>query len=238
MIFTIIFLLINAEISIKEKYHTALKTKNPLEAVEYYRQIVKEAPNTPHADSSLFRIGMLYYILGDFDKTISHFELIYKRGLKSTLYSKTCYWLNLCYENVGDSDKANDIKRKNKNIFFESQEQKPAVKEKNIKEEKKIKKEKITQQVEKKEIPRQAKEQKKEEEGFYSIQLGAYQDEKWLEYFLGKLKENDVEYFLKETSGYKKIFSGKFDTRIEAEKYLEEIKDKGFHGFLTFDSNP
>ena len=175
MIFPILFLLINVEVSIKEKYHKALKTKNPLEAVEYYRQIVKEAPNTPHADSSLFRIAMLYYILGDFDKTISHFELIYKSGIKSSLYSKTCYWLNLCYENVGDSTKATAIKRKNKKIFSQGKEQKPATKEKNIKQKK------ITQQVKKQEIIRQPEEKK--EQGFYSIQLGAYEDEKWLEYF-------------------------------------------------------
>ena len=100
MIFTVLLLLISAESTIKEKYDKALKIKDPLEAVEYYRQIVKEAPNTPYADSSLFRIGMLYYILGDFNKSINHFELIYKKGAKSTLYSKTCYWLKFCYQNI------------------------------------------------------------------------------------------------------------------------------------------
>ena len=226
MIFSILLIIINVESPVKEKYHRASKMKDPLAAVEYYRQVVKEAPNTPYADSSLFRIGMLYYILGDYDKTINHFELIYKRGKKSALYSKTCYWLKLCYENVGNTAKAAEIKRKNKNLFPQVSEQKPVSEEKNIKVEKTIRE---VQQV---------KEEEKKEEGFYSIQLGAYEDEKWLKYFLEKLKENNVEYFLKKAGGYTKIFSGKFDTRSETEKYLEEIKNKGFHGFITFDSNP
>jgi tetratricopeptide (TPR) repeat protein len=231
MIFSILLIIINVKSPVKEKYHKALKMKDPLAAGEYYRQVINEAPNTPYEDSSLFRIGMLYYILGDFDKTIDHFELIYKRGKKSTLYSKTCYWLNLCYENVGNTDKAAAIKRKNKNLFPQGSEQKSTQKKKDVPEEKNVKAEKTIREI------KQVKEEKKEE-GFYSIQLGAYEDEKWLEYFLEKLNENNVEYFLKKAGRYTKIFSGKFDTRIGAEKYLEEIKNKGFHGFITFDSNP
>jgi tetratricopeptide (TPR) repeat protein len=233
MIFSIFFILINAESPAKEKYQKALKIKDPLVAVEYYRQVIKEAPHSAYADSSLFRIGMLYYILGDFEKTIDHFELIYKKGKKSSLYSKTCYWLKFCYENVGDSTKAKEIERKVKNLFPKDEEKKPPpvkkdiVEKKSIIEEKNIEKEKSIQQVEEKTEP-----------GFYTVQLGAYEDPKWLEYFLGKLKENDVEYFIKKVGTYSKIFSGKFDTRSDAENYLEEIKNKGFHGFITFDSNP
>jgi len=221
MIFSILFILINAESPVKEKYQKASKIKNPLEAVEYYRQVIKEVPHSPYADSSLFRIGMLYYILGDFEKTIDHFELIYKKGKKSTLYLKTCYWLKFCYGNIGDSTKAKEMNRKLKNVFSEGDEKKTATEKKYVEVEKDI---------------RQVEEKK--EVGFYTIQLGAYEDEKWLEYFLGKLKENDVEYFTKKAGPYSKIFSGKFDTRIDAENYLEEIKNKGFHGFITFDSNP
>ncbi len=221
MIFSILFILINAESTVKEKYQKALKMKNPLEAVEYYRQVVKEEPNSPYADSSLFRIGMLYYILGDFEKTTDHFELIYKKGKKSTLYLKTCYWLKFCYENLGDSTKAKEMNRKLKNVLSDGDKKITTTEKKYVE----VKKD-IQQAEEKKEV------------GFYSIQLGAYEDEKWLEYFLGKLKENDVEYFIKKAAQYSKIFSGKFDTRTGAEKYLEEIKNKGFHGFITFDSNP
>lgn len=224
MIFSILIILINVESPIKEKYQKASKIKNPLEAVEYYRQIISEAPNTAYADSSLFRIGMLYYILGDFEKTIDHFKLIYKRGKKSELYSKTSYWLKLCYENLGDSVKAKEIAKRNKNLFPEEKEQKSIAEEKNIEVERKI--------------PSQEEPEEEKKQGYYTIQLGAYEDQKWLEYFLSKLKENDVPYFIKKEGRYTKIFSGKFDTRTEAKKYLEEIKNKGFHGFRTFDSNP
>ena len=222
MIFTVLLLLLNAESTIKEKYNKALKIKDPLEAVEYYRQIVKEAPNTPYADSSLFRIGMLYYILGDFNKTINHFEIIYKKGGKSTLYSKTCYWLKFCYENIGDSSKANELIKKNKNLFSDE------IDKKEVKEQTVIENQKPLQETE---IQPKRKE-------YHTVQLGAYQDKKWLEYFISKLKENNVEYFIKQAGDYSKIFSGKFDTRKEAEEYLEEIKSKGFHGFITLDSNP
>jgi len=222
MIFTVLFLIINAEATIKEKYTKALKIKDPLVAAEYYRQIAQEAPNTPYADSALFRIGMLYYLLGDFERTINHFEIIYKKGGKSTLYSKTCYWLKFCYENIGDSIKAREIIRKNKNLFSDEVDTKTTTEQTNT-ETKKL-------------IQQTGKQQKRLE--YHTIQLGAYEDKKWLEYFLGKLKENDVEYFIKQTGDYSKIFSGKFDTRSEAEKHLEEIKNKGFHGFITLDSNP
>jgi len=222
MIFTVLLLLLNAESTIKEKYNKALKIKDPLEAVEYYRQIVKEAPNTPYADSSLFRIGMLYYILGDFNKTINHFEIIYKKGEKSTLYSKTCYWLKFCYENIGDSTKAKELIKKNKNLFSDE------IDKKEVKEQTAIETK----------PPLQETEVQTKQEEYHTVQLGAYQDKKWLEYFIGKLKENDVEYFIKQAGDYSKIFSGKFDTRREAEEYLEEIKSKGFHGFITLDSNP
>ena len=74
--------------------------------------------------------------------------------------------------------------------------------------------------------------------GYYTIQIGAYEDKKWLEYFLAKLKENNVEYFVKEAGSYSKIYSGKFENRSEVEKYLEDLKNKGFHGFVAFDSTP
>jgi tetratricopeptide (TPR) repeat protein len=188
---------------------------DPLKAVEYYRQIIKEDPTSAYADSSLFRIGMLYYILGDFEKTIDHFELIFKKGEQSNLYKKTCYWLKFCYENIGDSSKAKRMEGILNRILSADEKQNEEIEEKP--------KEQI---VEKTEV------------GHYTIQLGAYEDKKWLEYFLAKLKENNVEYFIRESGQYSKICSGKFGMRSDAEKYLEEIKSKGFHGFITFDTNP
>jgi tetratricopeptide (TPR) repeat protein len=215
MILYIFLILVNAESPVKQKYQKASQMKDPLKAVEYYRQIIKEDPNSAYADSSLFRIGMLYYILGDFEKTIDHFELIYKKGEKSPLYKKTCYWLKFCYENVGNSDKAKRMEGILKRILSADEEQNEKIEEKPREE-----------IVEKTEV------------GYYTVQLGAYEDQKWLQYFLEKLKENNVEYFVRESGQYSRICSGKFETRDDAEKYLEEIKNKGFHGFITFDTNP
>jgi len=227
MIFFLILVFINAEDPVKGKYQTASKIKDPFKAVEYYRQIIKEAPASPYADSSLFRIGMLYYILGDFEKTIDHFEIIFKKGKKSPMYVKTCYWLKYCYANSGDSTKSKKMEGILKNLGSEGKEEKPPPEEKNIKEEKII------------EQPKIKTEPKAETEtGFYTVQLGAYEDKKWLEYFLGKLKEKDVEYFIREEGRYSKIYSGKFGNRNDTENYLEVIKNKGFHGFIAFDSTP
>ncbi len=228
MIFFLILLFINAEYSVKGKYQKALEIRDPLKAVEYYRQIVKEAPTSPYADSSLFRIGMLYYILGDFEKTIDHFEIIFKKGKKSPMFVKTCYWLKYCYANSGDSTKSKKMEGILKNLLSDGKEKELPPEEKDIEEE-----EKSVEQ------PKVKTEPKAETEtGFYTVQLGAYEDKKWLEYFLGKLKENAVEYFIREEGQYSKIYSGKFGNRNDAENYLEVIKNKGFHGFIAFDSTP
>jgi len=222
MIFFLILVFINAEDPVKGKYQTASKIKDPFKAVEYYRQIVKEAPASPYADSSLFRIGMLYYILGDFEKTIDHFEIIFRKGKKSPIYAKTCYWLKYCYANSGDSTKSKKMEMVLKNLLSDGKEKESPPEEKDTeKEEKSVEQPKV-----------------ETESGFYTVQLGAYEDKKWLEYFLGKLKENAVEYFIREEGQYSKIYSGKFGNRNDAENYLEVIKNKGFHGFIAFDSTP
>jgi tetratricopeptide (TPR) repeat protein len=215
MVLYLAIIFINATSPVKEKYQKAAQLKDPLKAAEYYRQVIKEDPQSAYADSSLFRIGMLYYILGDFEKTIDHFELIFKKGEKSPLYKKTCYWLKFCYENIGDSAKAKKMEGILKKILSADEKQNETIEEKS------------NEQV-----------VEKTEPGFYTIQLGAYQDKKWLEYFLEKLKENNIEYFVQESGQYSRICSGKLQTRSDAEVYLEEIKNKGFHGFITFDTNP
>lgn len=215
MSLSIFLILINIQASVKEKYHKAIQIKDPFEAVEYYRQIIREAPTSQYADSSLFRIGMLYYILDDLDKAIDHLELILKNGKKSSLYSKTCYWLKLCYENVGDTTKAKELKEKLKNIIPEEEQEIEELKEKS------------NEQI-----------KAKAETEFYTVQLGAYEDEKWLELFLQRLEENDIEFFIQKSDNYSRVCSGKFDTKSDAENHLEKLKDKSFYGFVTLDSAP
>jgi tetratricopeptide (TPR) repeat protein len=230
--FLILLVFINAGTSLKEKYNSAAQVKDPFKAVEYYRQIIKESPESSYADSSLFRIGMLYYILGDFEKTIDHFELIFKKGQKSTMFIKTCYWLKFCYENTGDLPKAKKMEEILKKLKVIKVDKEPETAEKDIP---------VNHNIKKEENARQTKTEPKtteEKNGFYTIQLGAYEDKKWLEYFLSKLEENNVEYYVKEEDRYSKIYSGKFENRSEVEEYLKTIKNKGFHGFIAFDSNP
>ncbi|MEO0293895.1 MAG: SPOR domain-containing protein [candidate division WOR-3 bacterium] len=208
--YLLLALIINST-STKEKFKKASQMRDPLKASEYYREIIKEDPKSPYADSSLFRIGMLYYILNDFERASEHLELIFKKGESSPLYQKACYWLSFCYKNKGDTVKARKIKKLLPKESFEDEE------------------EILKNKEEGKEVFPQ---------GFYTVQLGAYEDKKWLEYFIEKLKEKEVEYFIKEISGYSKIYSGKFETKEEAEKYLETLKNKGFYGFVSFDTNP
>ncbi len=225
MNFILVLLFLNAEDAAKGKYQKASTIIDPYEAAEYYRQIIKESPTSPYADSSLFRIGMLYYIFGDFEKAIDHLEIIFRKGKNSSMYAKTCYWLKYCYGNTGDSTKSEEMEELLKKLVSDNKKKESSPKKKeteeDLKEEKNIKQPKM-----------------ETDPGFYTIQLGAYEDKKWLEYFLGKLKEKSVEYFIREEGRYSKIYSGKFENRSDAENYLEDLKNKGFHGFIAFDSAP
>ena len=102
----IILLFIGSIDATKKKYQKATRTGNPLEAIEYYRQIIREAPKSAYADSSLFRIGMFYYLIGDYEQVINTLEVIFNKGDESSLYRKACYWLKFSYRNMEDSTKA------------------------------------------------------------------------------------------------------------------------------------
>lgn len=230
--FLVILVFIGSGDPLKDKYQEASKIKDPFKAVEIYRQIIKESSESPYADSSLFKIGMLYYLLGDFEKTIDHFELIFKKGTKSKMFIKTCYWLKYCYGNAGDSTKAKKMEDILLKLVVKEENKKSETSKKEISENYADKEE---DNIKNTNIESETTEKK---EGYYTIQIGAYEDKKWLEYFLTKLRENNVEYFVKEDGSYSKIYSGKFENRSEVEKYLEALKNKGFHGFIAFDSAP
>ena len=231
--YLVVLVFIGSGNPLKDKYQEASKIKDPFKAVESYRQIIKESPKSPYADSSLFRIGMLYYLLGDFEKTVDHFELIFKKGTKSKMFIKTCYWLKYCYGNLGDSTKVKEMENILLKLAVEKEEKKESEtgKEENSKDLANKKEDNMEKTMTESETT-------EKKAGFYTIQIGAYEDKKWLEYFLAKLEENNVEYFVKEDGSYSKIYSGKFENRSEVEKYLEALKNKGFHGFIAFDSTP
>ncbi|MEA1912370.1 MAG: SPOR domain-containing protein [candidate division WOR-3 bacterium] len=187
----------------REKYHKAVQIQNSLKAVEYYRQIIKEAPKTAYSDSSLFRIGMFYYLLGDFEQTINTLEVIYNKGQVSSLYQKACFWLKVSYQNIGDTSKTQEFSKildtlkmpSNKPITLEGEEN-------------------------------------KEKTEFYTVQLGAYRDKEWADLFLSHLKEHNVKSYTIQKGEYIRISSGKFLTKEDAEKYLKILQDKGFDGFV------
>lgn len=200
-------LLFNSTENVKAKYYKAVRTQNPLDALEYYREIINDAPKTPYADSSLFRIGMFYYLIGDFDQVINTLEIIYNRGNKSTLYQKACYWLKRCYENIEDTvkvkefasivDTLGDLTRKEPDslLINNSDTQIDATM-------------------------------------VYTIQLGAYRDREWSDLFLKRLKECNIESHTIEKGEYVKVCSGKFSTRAEADRWLIELRNNGFDGFV------
>lgn len=189
------------------KYHKAIRTENPLEAIEYYRQIINDAPKTSYADSSLFRIGMFYYLIGDYDQTISSLEIIYNKGLKSSLYRKACYWLEISWENLGDTTKALEFAKIVENLK----------ETKSIKTDTLLKSEKTT-------VSNQA--------ALYTVQLGAYRDREWADLFLERLKEHNLESYVIVKGEYIRICSGNFSTRAEAESWLIELNNSGFDGWI------
>lgn len=207
-LFLIIFLINVSLDTVKKKYHKAIRTQNPLEAIEYYREVINDAPKSAYADSSLFRIGMFYYLIGDYEQVINTLEVIYNKGEKSSLYRKACYWTMLSYHNREDTTKALEFAK-----IIE-----------NLKKPEKIKLENL------------AKNQKTErdsEPAIYIVQLGAYRDKDWAELFLLRLKQHGIESYTIGIGDYIKICSGKFPTKKEAEAHLEELRNKGFDGFIV-----
>ncbi len=204
----IIFLINSPLDAVKKKYYKAIRTQNPLEAIEYYREIINDSPKSVYADSSLFRIGMFYYLISDYEQVINTLEVIYNKGQKSSLYRKACYWLKFCYQNREDTVKALEFAR-----IIENLKEPINIRMENQKNKKET--ETSNQSV------------------LYTIQLGAYRDREWADLFFLRLKEKNLESYFIEHREYIKICSGKFSTMAEAETYLAELKNKGFDGFIV-----
>lgn len=92
-------------------YYMALKITDPLKAVKIYRDIAVKYPETPQADSSIFRIAMFYYIQGDYSQSAETFQNIIKKGASSSLYEKSRYWAWKCYRILGKDELAKNIQR-------------------------------------------------------------------------------------------------------------------------------
>lgn len=205
----LLILLFNTSLdAVIKKYRKAIGIQNPLEAIEYYREIINDTPKTAYADSSLFRIAMFYYLIADYEQVINTLEVIYNKGDESTLYRKACHWLMYSYYNRDDTIKALEFAKIIENLKKSSK----------IKTENPV----ITH-----------KEEQESQSSLYTIQLGAYRDKEWAELFLLRLTQHGIESFTIIIGDYIKICSGKFNTKADAEFYLEELINKGFDGFIV-----
>ena len=207
-LFLLILLINISPTELKKKYHRAIDIQNPLEAIEYYREIINDAPKTAYADSSLFRIAMFYYLIGDYEQVINTLDVIYNKGDESPLYRKSCYWLMYSYYNRDDTTNAlefskiiEDLKKSNK-MELEN----PVITH---------------------------KEEPKNQASLYTVQLGAYRDKEWAELFLHRLRQHGLESFTIVIGDYIKICSGKFNDKADAEYHLELLIKEGFDGFIV-----
>ena len=207
-LFLLIFLINISTVDLKKKYHRATGIQNPLEAIEYYREIINDAPKTAYADSSLFRIAMFYYLIGDFEQVINTLDVIYNKGDDFSLYRKSCYWLMYSYYNRDATTKALEFAKIIENLKKSS----------NIKPENPV----IT-----------SGEEQKNQSSLYTVQLGAYRDREWAELFLLRLRQHELESFTIVIGDYIKICSGKFNNKADAESHLEVLIIKGFDGFIV-----
>lgn len=207
-----IFLILCIIGSPRTKYNKAKRISNPLEAIEYFRQIINDYPETSYADSSLFRIGMFYYLIGDYEQSKNTLEVIYNKGKQSSLFEKSSFWLKYCYQNSGDTIKALEF-------------------------------EKILDSLEKEnfslDIQAGTGKTDRKENNYYTIQLGAYRDEEWAELFQDRLEAKNIKSIWIKNGEYIKICSGKFKEEEDAKEWLEELRDKGFDGFIIeFNTTP
>lgn len=69
------------------------------------------------------------------------------------------------------------------------------------------------------------------EGNYYTVQIGAYAEGKYLNNYITKLETLDIEYRI-EKGTLTKFYYGKFDTKIEANKGLDYIKSKGLNGYV------
>lgn len=204
MFFLISLLLVSSIEDAEEKYHSAINIENPLKAMEEFQEIVKEYPDTPYEDSSLFRIAMFYYLLEDYEQTINSLDVIYKKGSSSSLYKKANKWLHISYMNTGDTAKAGNYELSIDTVDADTLS--PVEKSDTlIKSEGKV----------------------------WAVQLSAYRNREWAENFLKTLDNLDIEAYIIKDENFIKVCSGEFSTRTKAVKWLEHLQNKGFDGFIV-----
>uniref|UniRef100_A0A7C4Y4F5 SPOR domain-containing protein n=1 Tax=candidate division WOR-3 bacterium TaxID=2052148 RepID=A0A7C4Y4F5_UNCW3 len=97
-------------------FNIARKEEDPLKAMEIYRRIISDYSKTPFSDSSILRIGMFDFVLGDYKGTINTLNLLLK-SKDETIVESAKYWISLCYITIGDTSKSLEWKKKEKKNF-------------------------------------------------------------------------------------------------------------------------
>jgi len=145
-------------------------------------------------------------------------EILEEKENEKYIYIPQIYKrLIFCYDKLGDLNEKNKYEYDLKQFYPNSQE----VKEASAKEEE------IKIIEEKKDIPvYKSIKEKTSKNIFYTIQIGAFSNEKFAQLTINKLAEKKYNVFTKQDGKFIKVFVGKFETKEQAENYAKEFSKK------------
>ena len=184
-------------------YYRGVIEKDPLKAMRFYEKVLSKYPDSPWADSSLYRIGMYYYTMQDINQTIHFLKLILKRHPESPMKPLCNFWLGTIYLLKGDTATASSYLKNT-----------PPSSEGGI--------------LSRIDIKNIEGENSKE---VYAVQVGAYRELKWAEHRLDEMLKKgysaEIHPIHKEDgSVIYKITIGRFNTHEEALGLMKKLKEK------------
>lgn len=88
-----------------EEFSKGKNEYDGMKALEHYRRVLT-FPQSPCADSALFRISLFYYLVEDWRQAENIFTIFLKKYPNSSLVPKVRFWLGNIYLLRGDTVKA------------------------------------------------------------------------------------------------------------------------------------